>query len=150
VINQDELNEALSLAKKMKNAFKAFEDIEKLIQAQASVQGTASDLEAKTAALRAELAELPVRLTEAKALHDDGINRLNAAFSSTKSKHDAELDRMDDDRKKAKAALDADLVSFSSERDIEKKKVADDIIAMKKELTEAKKIHAGQLASLHT
>ena len=150
MINQDELNEALSLARKMKNSFKAFEDIEKLIQAQAAVQGLASDLEAKAASLQAQLAALPGKLAAEQAEFGDKINRLDADLAKARAASDAELDRLDAKKAEAQAALNAEMIRLASARAEIEDQNASDIASMKQALLAATAAHGKAMSKLST
>ena len=123
-MDTDALNEALGLARKMKNAFKAFEDIEKLVQAQAAVQGAAAEIEAKTAKLKSDLSALPAAFDEAKSAHDAKVAALGEALASARNKLDSELALLSDEKKKAQAVLGIELGRMSSMKDAENKKLS--------------------------
>ena len=148
MMNQDELNEALSLAKKMKNALKAFEDIEKLIQAQAAIQGLQSDLEAKTKFLQAQLAGLPAKLSAEQAEFGDKINKIDADLAKAREGASAELDRISAKKADAQAELNVEMSRLAAVRVSMADQNATDIAKMKQALADATTAHAKAMVTL--
>ena len=146
--NQDDLNDALGLARKAKNVFKAFEDIEKLITVYATVQSTLAELQAKTDQMQEKLASLPAEYSEAKSVHDQEMGKMKAILASAREDLNAGIEQLDRERRSAKASHAAELERMSSTLKDAVRKNSDSIAAMNKELSDATAIHMKSMTKL--
>ena len=94
-----EINEALNVAKQLKNNFKAFEKLDEFVKEIASMQGRSKDLAAKKEKLEAEVKSLDERRAKAE-------EETKASMAAWRNSADEEIRKSSERAAKAKADLD--------------------------------------------